>query len=161
LKGNTLNQQNNSSKKNITIFTIGFSKKNAQEFFTKLHDAGVIKVIDIRLNNTSQIAGFAKKDNLEYFLKVIADIGYTHRPEFAPTIEILDGYKKKKTINWSEFKQQFSSLMKERRIEELIMPEEMNKACLLCSEPTAEKCHRGLVAEYLHKKWGNLEICHL
>jgi uncharacterized protein (DUF488 family) len=158
---NNMGLQDKSSQTNITIFSIGSSEKSAEEFFTKLQNAGVIHVEDIRLKNTSNLAGFAKKDNLEYFLKVIADISYTHRPEFAPTEEILDSYKKKKTISWSEFKQQFSSLINERRIEKLIMPEAMNKACLLCSEPTAEKCHRRLVAEYLRDKWGNVEIRHL
>ncbi len=150
----------NSMDTPITIFTIGFAKKNAREFFGILQRAGVKKVVDIRLNNVSQLAGFTKRDDLKYFLETIADIDYEHRPKLAPTKDILDAYKKK-GITWQEYDERFSALMNERQIENIVHPEVMDNACLLCSEPTAEKCHRRLVAEHLKDKWGNVSIRHL
>ena len=98
---------------NIKIFTIGFTKKNAETFFSKLRKAGVRKVIDIRLNNVSQLAGFAKRDDLKYFLNELCGCEYVHFPQLAPTKEILDGYKKKR-INWVEYENQFIKLLKKR-----------------------------------------------
>lgn len=152
---NALAQQNG-----IRIFTIGFTKKSAREFFEVLRKAGIKKVVDIRLNNVSQLAGFTKKDDLAYFLEAIDRISYEHRPELAPTKDILDGYKKK-TLSWDEYEERFSKVMAERRIENFATPSDLDGACLLCSEPKANKCHRRLVAEYLRNKWGNVEICHL
>ena len=143
-----------------TLFTIGFAKKKAREFFTILKQARVSSVIDIRLNNVSQLAGFTKKQDLEYFLQEIANIEYLHKPELAPTREILDAYKKKE-IDWSEYEKQFRQLMNERKIEDIITQQFAHKACLLCSEPTTEKCHRRLVAEYLRERWQNVEVVHL
>lgn len=97
----------------INLFTIGFTKKNAETFFGKLGKAGVEKIIDIRLNNVSQLAGFAKKDDLIYFLKKICDCNYMHEPLLAPTKEILDGYKKKE-IGWPEYQKRFNDLLKTR-----------------------------------------------
>ncbi|MEK7313555.1 MAG: DUF488 domain-containing protein [Deltaproteobacteria bacterium] len=145
---------------NITVFTIGFTKKNARTFFKLLKQAGIKRLIDIRLNNESQLAGFTKKDDLEYFLKTIADIEYSHRPEFAPSKEILDGYKKK-NLTWADYEQRFQALLRERKVEDLITAAELENACLLCSEPKPDKCHRRLVAEYLRSKLGNIEISHL
>lgn len=153
MQGNPLTQE-------ITIFTIGFTKKTARVFFELLKRAGVKRVVDIRLNNESQLAGFTKKKDLEYFLKVIANIEYIHRPDLAPTKEILDDYKKKK-LTWADYERNFNELMKERRVEELVTPNSMDKACLLCSEPKPDKCHRSLVTEYLSSKWGNVKIRHL
>lgn len=150
--------QNNKTK--INIFTIGFAGKSACEFFTKLMDAGIERVIDVRLNNVSQLAGFTKRQDIEYFLKEIGKIEYIHRPEFAPTKNILDGYKKKE-IDWSEYEFQFRRLMTERQIENLVTCEEINSACLLCSEAQPGKCHRRLVAEYLQNHWGDVFIHHL
>ena len=144
----------------VTIFTIGFTKKNAQSFFEALQQAGVTRVVDIRLNNESQLAGFTKKADLPYFLKVIAGIDYVHRPALAPTKEILDGYKKKR-LNWAEYERLFLALLDQRRPEMLLTPAEMDKACLLCGEPKAEKCHRRLVAEYLQSKWPGVQVQHL
>ena len=143
-----------------TLFTIGFTKKNAQTFFSKLKSAGVKKIIDIRLNNVSQLAGFAKRDDLTYFLRELCNCEYIHKPIFAPTKEILDAYKKKQ-IDWNEYIRQFSELIKYRAIENKILVEELNNACLLCSEPTPEKCHRRLVAEYFRDKDNDIEIKHL
>ena len=143
-----------------TLFTIGFTKKNAETFFTKLRSAGVKTIIDIRLNNVSQLAGFAKRDDLIFFLKELCSCGYKHMPNLAPTKEILDAYKKKE-IDWNEYVNRFSKLIIERKIENEIQDEELDNACLLCSEPTPEHCHRRLIAEYLKEKFGGIEIQHL
>jgi uncharacterized protein (DUF488 family) len=144
----------------IRLFTIGFTKKNAKTFFTKLRNAGVERLIDIRLNNVSQLAGFAKRDDLIFFLKELCNCDYKHMPNFAPTKEILDAYKKK-DIGWDEYVKRFSGLIIERKIENKITADELNNACFLCSEPTPEQCHRRLVAEYLKEKLGDIEIKHL
>ncbi|RPH47296.1 MAG: DUF488 domain-containing protein [Desulfobacteraceae bacterium] len=142
------------------LFTIGFTKKNAQSFFSKLQMAGVTKLIDIRLNNVSQLAGFTKRDDLIYFLKEICDCAYSHMPTLAPTKDILDAYKRKE-IGWDEYVRRFSSLIRERKIENEISSEELNNTCLLCSEPSPEHCHRRLVAEYFREVFVNIEIKHL
>ena len=144
----------------VRLFTIGFTKKTAREFFTLLCEAGVRRVVDIRLNNASQLAGFTKKDDLEFFLREIGGIDYVHRPDLAPTEEILAGYKKK-VIGWPEYERQFNALLVERHIETLVSPQEMDMACLLCSEPTAAQCHRRLVAEYIQHIWPGVIITHL
>jgi uncharacterized protein (DUF488 family) len=144
----------------IKIFTIGFTKKTAEEFFTRLIRAGVKRVIDIRLNNVSQLAGFAKRDDLHYFLRTIGGIDYYHRPDLAPTQQILDAFKKNKG-SWSVFERDFLTLLTSRTIEREITPELLHEACLLCSEEKPSQCHRRLVAEYLRDKFGNIEIDHL
>jgi uncharacterized protein (DUF488 family) len=144
----------------IDLFTIGFTKKNAKTFFTKLKTTGIQKLIDIRLNNVSQLAGFTKKDDLIYFLRELCDCDYRHEPLLAPTKEILDGYKKK-NIDWSEYEMRFNRLLDDREAYKLVSPEELDKACLLCSEPTPDQCHRRLVAEYLKRYFKDIEITHL
>jgi len=144
----------------MKLFTIGFTKKTAEIFFGKLCDAGVKRVIDIRLNNVSQLAGFAKKDDLSYFLKTICAIEYVHVPELAPTQDILDGYKKHKG-DWEVYEKKFMELMIKRAIENKLSRELFDNACLLCSEDKPHHCHRRLVAEYLKDKWGNVEIEHI
>jgi uncharacterized protein (DUF488 family) len=144
----------------IKLYTIGFTKKNAKTFFSKLRNAGITKVIDIRLNNVSQLAGFAKRDDLVYFLKELCNCDYKHMPELAPTKEILDIYKGKK-IDWNEYVRHFTRLITERKIEKKITAEELDNACLLCSEPTPEQCHRRLVSEYFKDHFGNIEIRNL
>jgi uncharacterized protein (DUF488 family) len=145
--------------KTIKIFTIGFAKKSAREFFTCLRDAEIQKVVDVRLNNVSQLAGFTKKEDLEYFLRTIGDMGYVHKPDLAPTKDILDAYKKKE-INWEEYEIRYRELLRARKAEILVSPEEVNHCCLLCSEPSAEKCHRRLLAEYLRECWSSNVIIH-
>ncbi len=135
-------------------------QKTAEQFFSALTAAGVKRVIDIRLNNVSQLAGFAKRDDLRYFLKTIGGIEYLHRPELAPTQEMLDEYKKRRG-DWAAFEKEFRALMSERKPEELVTPELLDGACLLCSEDTAEHCHRRLVAERLKEKLGGMRLCHL
>jgi uncharacterized protein (DUF488 family) len=147
-------------KKTIKLFTIGFTHKTAEAFFSTLIGAGVKRIIDIRLNNTSQLAGFAKKDDLRYFLKAIGDIDYIHIPDFAPTQQILDGYKKKKG-DWTRYEHDFRMLMEERKPEVHVTKDLLDRGCLLCSEATPDHCHRRLVAERLRDKIGNTEICHI
>lgn len=143
----------------MKIFTIGFTKKSAEQFFNRLKQPGLVRVVDTRLNNTSQLAGFTKKRDLEFFLHEICKLGYVHLPELAPTQEILDAYKA--SGEWSNYERQFLSLMAERRIEDQVDKSILDGGCLLCSEATPEHCHRRLVAEYLRRKWGDVEIVHL
>ena len=156
-----MSHSDTSSDKAITIFTIGFAGKSAEEFFGKLKKAGVRRLIDVRLNNVSQLAGFTKKRDLEYFLKVIADIEYLHFEDLAPTQDILSSFKKMKAIDWADYERCFTALLEERKPEEHYSPEELDRACLLCSEPTHEHCHRRLVVERLREKWGHVEVVHL
>jgi uncharacterized protein (DUF488 family) len=144
----------------INLFTIGFTQKSAQKFFDTLKQAGINTVIDTRLNNVSQLAGFTKKKDLEYFLKTISNIDYVHLLDLAPTKDILDEYKKKKG-DWETYEQKFLQLLADRQIEEKVSPDLMDGSCLLCSEAKPHQCHRRLVAEYLNGKWGNVSICHL
>jgi len=144
----------------VNLFTIGFTQKSAQKFFETLKKAGVKRIIDTRLNNVSQLAGFAKKADLEYFLKIIGDIDYVHIIDLAPTKDILDEYKKR-TGDWAVYEQKFLQLVANRQIEKKVSPDLMNGACLLCSEAKPHHCHRRLVAEYLEGKWGNINISHL
>jgi uncharacterized protein (DUF488 family) len=144
----------------MKLHTIGFTKTSAESFFTRLRNAGVKKVVDVRLNNVSQLAGFAKKEDLRYFLRAIGGIEYVHQPEFAPTQEMLDAYKKQGG-KWSDYERRFLALMERRRIEQLVDRAALDGACLLCSEDQPHHCHRRLVAEYLQEKWGDLEISHL
>ncbi len=144
----------------MKLYTIGFTKTTAESFFTRLANAGVKKVIDVRLNNISQLSGFAKKDDLRYFLKAICQIEYEHRPELAPTQDMLDEYKKRRGA-WATYEEGFLELMAQRKVEETIPRSTIDQACLLCSEAKPHHCHRRLVAEYLKQKWGGLEIVHL
>jgi uncharacterized protein (DUF488 family) len=144
----------------IRLFTIGFTQKKAEEFFTVLRNAGIRRVLDVRLNNVSQLAGFTKRDDLRFFLREICDADYYHLPECAPTQAILDEYKKNGG-SWEAYVRQFLPLMAFRRIETLLPPDLLDHGCLLCSEPTPEKCHRRLVAEYLKERFEDLSIIHL
>jgi uncharacterized protein (DUF488 family) len=145
----------------MKIFTIGFTKSTAEKFFARLRHAGVKRVVDVRLNNLSQLAGFAKRDDLRYFLESICSIDYAHRPELAPTQDMLDGYKKHGG-NWHDYERKFVRLIEGRHIEEALPRDLFDSACLLCSESEPHHCHRRLVAEYLKNKWGDdVEISHL
>ena len=144
----------------IKIFTIGFTRKTAREFFTLLRRPDLTRVLDTRLNNVSQLAGFAKREDLRFFLREIAGIDYIHLPLLAPTQHMLDDYRNN-GADWDLYQRRFLDLMLERRIETQIEPSLLAGACLLCSEPTPHHCHRRLVAEYLHDRWGNLAIEHL
>jgi len=142
-------------------FTIGFTKSSAKNFFERLLNAGVKKIVDVRLHNTSQLSGFAKADDLKYLLKAIGDIEYVHEPLLAPTDEMLKEYKKKKG-SWQQYENQFLNLMETRNIESRFSPQNFEGACLLCSEDKPHHCHRRLVCDYLNKKWnGALSVRHL
>lgn len=144
----------------MKLFTIGFTKKSAEAFFTKLKNSGVRKLIDVRLNNVSQLAGFTKKADLAYFTKEICGIEYAHLPVLAPTQDILTAYKTNKG-DWGVYERQFLSLMEARKIEESLPRDSLDGGCLLCSEEKPHHCHRRLVAEYLRERWGEVEIVHI
>ena len=144
----------------MILFTIGFTRKSAENFFTLLKDAQVRRVIDVRLNNRSQLAGFSKATDLEYFLRAIAGIEYRQVPELAPTQELLDAYKKRKG-SWSEYESGFLDLLRKRSVERSLERSAFDMACLLCSEHEPRHCHRRLVAEYLKEKWGDVDVRHL
>ena len=144
----------------MKVFTIGFTKKSARRFFELIRDSGAKRVVDVRLNNVSQLAGFTKKDDLAYFLKEICGIEYAHLPELAPTQDMLDGYKKKHG-DWGTYEARFLDLMKQRHVENAVPRDVIADSCLLCSEEKPHHCHRRLVAEYLKQHWGDVEISHL
>ena len=144
----------------MNIFTIGFTKKSAEKFFGLLSNAGVKRIVDVRLNNVSQLAGFAKRDDLRYFAEQLGLIDYIHLPELAPTKEILDEYRKD-GLDWARYESKFLSLMRERRIEKTVPESLLEEGCLLCSEDKPHNCHRRLVAEYLVEEWGHVDITHL
>ena len=144
----------------MIIYTIGFTKKTAEQFLEALRDSGAKRVVDVRLNNASQLAGFAKRQDLGYFLAKICGMEYVHLPLLAPTQEMLDEYRKRRG-GWPEYERKFLDLMSGRRIEQQVSRGLIADGCLLCSEDTAEHCHRRLVAEYLNDRWGDVEIRHL
>jgi uncharacterized protein (DUF488 family) len=144
----------------IELFTIGFTKKSAERFFTLLCEAGVERVIDARLNNVSQLAGFAKRDDLRFFLKAICGIDYVHLPELAPTKEILEEFRSSNE-DWPTYEREFLKLIASRQVEKRIARNLLHHGCLLCSEEAPDHCHRRIVAEYLRDKWGKLDITHL
>ena len=144
----------------MRLFTIGFTKKDACSFFTSLNTAKVRRVIDVRLNNVSQLAGFSKREDLCYFLKAICGIDYLHLLDLAPTQEMLDQYKKV-SRDWKAYEASFRSLIKARNIEDKLDKQLFDGSCLLCSEHEPEHCHRRIVAEYLRDHWESVEIVHL
>lgn len=138
----------------MNLFTIGFTKKPADKFFNLLRTAEVKRIVDVRLNNVSQLAGFAKRDDLKFFAKEICGIDYVHLPDLAPTQELLDAYKKERG-DWSVYEAEFLRLMERRQIEKTVSKEVIDGGCLLCSEDKPHYCHRRLVAEYLSKRWND------
>lgn len=146
-------------KRVMKLFTIGFTKTSAEHFFDRLERAGATGIVDVRLNNRSQLAGFAKRGDLAYFARALCGMGYAHRPELAPTQDMIDAYRKRKGP-WDDFERDFLKLMAERRIEDIDRAS-LDGGCLLCSEDKPHHCHRRLVAEYLRDRWGDLDIVHL
>lgn len=145
----------------IKLFTIGFTKKNAQQFFSLLQQGGVRKVLDTRLNNVSQLAGFTKRDDLSFFLREVAGIDYEHAEQLAPTDVMLKRYKKGE-ISWDDYAADYQVLIQKRRVENLFKPEDLEGVCLLCSEATPHHCHRRLAAEFFEKQLGcGVDIIHL
>jgi uncharacterized protein (DUF488 family) len=144
----------------MKIMTIGFTKSSAEKFFTRLEHSGTKRVLDVRLNNISQLAGFAKKHDLSYFLKELCDMEYVHLPQLAPTQEMLDAYRAG-AGNWDRYQRSFLALLASRKVEQSLSKSLLAEGCLLCSEATPHQCHRRLVAEYLQDKWGDVDIVHL
>lgn len=144
----------------MRVFTIGFTKKSAEVFFSKLRSSGAKRIVDVRLNNVSQLAGFAKRNDLQYFLREVCDMDYVHEPALAPTQDMLDRYKKTKGV-WSVYEREFLELMRTREIERVVSRDVLSEGCLLCSEDKPHHCHRRLVAEYLEARWGDVEVVHL
>lgn len=145
----------------MEVYTIGFTQKSAAQFFDTLKRTGIKRLLDVRLNNVSQLAGFSKRDDLAYFLREICGADYVHEPLLAPTQELLDAYKKHKG-DWTEYERRFLALMAERRIETAFDRRLLaGPAVLLCSEPAAEHCHRRLVLEYLQRFDAAIQIVHL
>lgn len=147
--------------KPITLYTIGFTKKNAKQFFGLIKDSGVKKVLDTRLNNVSQLAGFTKRDDLAFFLEQLAGVGYDHVLNLAPTDDILKSYKKGET-SWENYANSYNQLIDKRQVDKLFSTESLDGICLLCSEPTPHHCHRRLAAEFLQQRLDkHIQIRHL
>ena len=144
----------------IQIHTIGFTKKSAEHFFEMIRRSCVKRVVDVRLNNVSQLAGFSKKDDLQYFLKQIGGIDYVHEPKLAPTQDILDDYKQNGG-DGAIYAEKFLARVGHRQSEQTIPPALLDGGCLLCSEDKPHHCHRRLVADYLNRKWGCVRVTHL
>lgn len=144
----------------MKLYTIGFTKKSADTFFGLLRKSGAERLVDVRLNNVSQLAGFAKRDDLSYFLAELCGMGYRHELELAPTKSMLDNYKKH-GASWANYELSFLDLIADRQIESRVSRDVLDNSVLLCSEATPHHCHRRLVAEYLADRWGGLTIEHL
>ncbi|MBM4274658.1 MAG: DUF488 domain-containing protein [Deltaproteobacteria bacterium] len=145
----------------MEIYTIGFTQKSAAEFFETLKQAGIKRLVDIRLNNQSQLAGFTKQADLQYFLEKICRIEYIYEPLLAPSREMVEGYRKRE-LSWEDYESQFIKLMEERQITKHIKKLFFKKrTVLLCSEPRPDQCHRRLVAEFFMRRWGDVSILHL
>jgi uncharacterized protein (DUF488 family) len=145
----------------VDVYTIGFTQKTAEQFFESLRRVGIRQLLDVRLNNVSQLAGFTKRDDLPYFLRELCGADYLHEPLLAPTQDLLDEYKKRKG-DWQEYERHFLALIRERNVEDRLDTHLFDvPTVLLCSEPTAEHCHRRLVLEYLYPKWGGFTAVHL
>jgi uncharacterized protein (DUF488 family) len=144
----------------MKLYTIGFTKKSARTFFGLLQESGAQRLVDVRLNNVSQLAGFAKRDDLTYFLAELCGMTYRHELQLAPTQSMLDGYKKHGG-SWADYERRFLDLIADRQIEAEFPRELFDNCVLLCSEATPHQCHRRLVAEYLAERWSDMAIEHL
>lgn len=144
----------------MRLSTIGFTKRTAEGFFEALIGAGIRRVLDVRLNRTSQLAGFAKAVDLAYFLQSIGDIELVHLPELAPTDGMLRAYRGRE-MSWEEYAARYLDLIASRHIEASIDPSLLADGCLLCSEATADRCHRRLAAEYLSDRIDGIHVTHL
>lgn len=145
----------------MKIYTIGFTQKSADRFFGLIKSSGAARVIDVRLNNVSQLAGFAKRDDLKFFLKELCGSEYLHIADLAPTKEILNAYKNKE-MSWDAYEDKFLNLMVKRNIERTLDRTLMENGCLLCSEHKPHHCHRRLVVDYLNSRWDtSIDVLHL
>lgn len=145
----------------MEIYTTGFTKKSAEQFFNELRSVGVERLLDVRISNTSQLSGFAKKDDLAFFLQELCDVSYRHEPLLAPTQELLKAYRNR-TLDWEQYQVAFLELLRERQVQLRLSPEAFKvPTVLLCSENRADECHRRLVVEYLSEHWGDIVAVHL
>ncbi|MBQ6482882.1 MAG: DUF488 domain-containing protein [Anaerolineaceae bacterium] len=146
----------------MIVYTIGFTQKSAEQFFELIKNNNIELLVDVRLNNTSQLAGFSKGSDLKYFLKEICNTKYIHCPEFAPTKELLSNYQKH-LVSWSEYEKEFDIILELRGDYGKFYDRFRNyeRVCLLCSEPTADQCHRRLVAEKIQKENEGIRIVHI
>ena len=146
----------------MRLYTIGFTQKSAETFFSLIKKNNIELLIDIRLNNKSQLAGFAKGEDLKFFLKKFSNCEYKYLAEYAPTKEILEGYRKK-NIDWDTYVKQYNKLLEERGDYKKFLEKfsSYENVCLLCSEATAEKCHRRLMAELIKKANPKIEVIHI
>jgi uncharacterized protein (DUF488 family) len=144
----------------IKLYTIGFTKKNAEKFFGLLKSNEVNKIVDTRINNTSQLSGFAKGNDLKFFAKELNDMNYQHNLDFAPTKELLSKYRKG-DMTWEKYEKEYLDLLDFRKVSKKVDIKKLHKNCLLCSEHTSEKCHRRLLAEYFQEVNSDVEIIHL
>lgn len=145
----------------IELYTIGFTQKSAETFFTTLQRAEIRRLIDVRLNNVSQLAGFAKKNDLQFFLRSIVGADYVHELRLAPESDALEAVRGGK-MSWAEYEKTYLALIRKRKVEDTIPRSLFDvRSVLLCSEATAEHCHRRIAAEYLAEKWGDVRIVHL
>jgi uncharacterized protein (DUF488 family) len=145
----------------VEIYTIGFTQTTAERFFDRLKSAGIRRLLDVRLNNSSQLAGFAKAQDLPFFLRELVDAEYEHDARLAPTQDLLGSYRKGE-VDWDAYEQRFIELLAQRKIEQQLSPVDFETpTALLCSEATAEHCHRRLVCEYLGQHWPHVRVVHL
>ncbi len=134
----------------MQTFTLGFTQKSAEQFFGLLRQHQVRRLLDVRLNNVSQLAGFAKKNDLIFFLKELCQIDYIHLPELTPTASLLKAYQNKE-LPWPDYAARFVDLLGQRQIERVLDADLFDQGCLLCSEHQPHFCHRRLVLEYLNQ----------
>ena len=145
----------------MEISTIGFTLKSAERFFETLRQAGIKRLIDVRLNNTSQLAAFTKRDDLKYFLRHLLEADYVHEKRLAPTADALDAYRKGR-MSWDDYENLYRGLLQQRRVEAVLPPSMFDvPSVLLCSEPKPDRCHRRLAAEYLATNWPDVTVRHL
>jgi uncharacterized protein (DUF488 family) len=145
----------------MEIYTIGFTRKSAANFFDPLKKRGIKRLVDVRVSNTSQLAGFTKRDDLAYFLRELVDADYLHETMLAPSPELLKDYRSGK-LSWEAYEQLFLGLLAERKVEDALRPQFfLHATVLLCSEATAERCHRRLIVQYLDRVWGEVQAVHL
>ncbi len=144
----------------MKIFTIGFTKKTAAQFFALLDRPDLRRVVDVRLNNHSQLAGFTKSDDLRFFLDRLLNKGYVHLPELAPTPDMLKKYRDGQH-DWAGYERDFLALLEERHVQRSVPEAILDGGCLLCSEALPERCHRRLVTDYLASRWPAVQVVHL
>ena len=145
----------------MEVYTIGFTKRTAAEFFGTLRAQGIRRLLDVRLNNSSQLAGFSKRDDLRFFLHELCDAEYLYEPQLAPSPELFAAYRKQRGT-WETYEEGFLRLMAERCVQAHLDRWLFEATTvLLCSEPVADRCHRRLVLEYLQRWWGEFRIVHL